>query len=345
MNTSFAELGLAPEVLKAVAAQGYENPTPIQAQAIPVVLAGRDVLGAAQTGTGKTAAFTLPILTRLAPKASTSVSPARHPVRALILTPTRELADQVFANVTSYSEHLPLRSTVVFGGVGMDDQVKALRAASSRAATQALAATPTLFGEIRQPQGRYLLIPCHSSERREIIPIGFMESTVIVGNANLCMPGANLFHFGVMTSRMHMAWVKYVCGRLESRYRYTSQIVYNNFPWPDLPPHLEPNKPPTPAHKAQIAIETAAQAILDARAKFPGSSLADLYDPLTMPPLLLKAHQKLDAAVDAAYALCGGGHSWNNDAERVAFLFERYLQLTSLLPAPKAKPARKRPAP
>ncbi len=128
MNTSFAELGLAPEVLKAVAAQGYENPTPIQAQAIPVVLAGRDVLGAAQTGTGKTAAFTLPILTRLAPKSSTSVSPARHPVRALILTPTRELADQVFANVTSYSEHLPLRSTVVFGGVGMDDQVKALRA-------------------------------------------------------------------------------------------------------------------------------------------------------------------------------------------------------------------------
>ena len=228
-------------------------------------------------------------------------------------------------------------------------KVKALRAASSRAATQALAATPTLFGEIRQPQGRYLLIPCHSSERREIIPIGFMESTVIVGNANLCMPGANLFHFGVMTSRMHMAWVKYVCGRLESRYRYTSQIVYNNFPWPDLPPHLEPNKPPTPAHKAQIAIETAAQAILDARAKFPGSSLADLYDPLTMPPLLLKAHQKLDAAVDAAYALGTRGHSgkktWKTDAERVAFLFERYVQLTSLLPAPKAKPARKRPAP
>src|SRR5512137_1573047 len=99
---SFADLGLAPEVLKAVAGQGYENPTPIQAKAIPVVLAGRDVLGAAQTGTGKTAAFTLPILTRLAPQASNSVSPARHPVRALILTPTRELADQVFANVTAY---------------------------------------------------------------------------------------------------------------------------------------------------------------------------------------------------------------------------------------------------
>jgi len=127
MNMSFADLGLAPEVLKAVAGQGYENPTPIQAKAIPVVLAGRDVLGAAQTGTGKTAAFTLPILTRLAPQASTSVSPARHPVRALILTPTRELADQVSESVTTYSKYLPLRSTVVFGGVGMDEQVKALR--------------------------------------------------------------------------------------------------------------------------------------------------------------------------------------------------------------------------
>lgn len=137
MDMSFAELGLDPQVLKAVAEQGYENPTPIQAKAIPVVLNGRDVLGAAQTGTGKTAAFTLPILTRLAPQANTSVSPARHPVRALILTPTRELADQVFANVTAYSKYLPLRSAVVFGGVGMDDQVKALRSG-----VEVLVATP-----------------------------------------------------------------------------------------------------------------------------------------------------------------------------------------------------------
>ena len=137
MKMSFADLGLAPEVLKAVAEQGYENPTPIQAKAIPVILAARDVLGAAQTGTGKTAAFTLPILTRLAPQANTSVSPARHPLRALILTPTRELADQVFANVTAYSQHLPLRSAVVFGGVGMDDQVRALRAG-----VEVLVATP-----------------------------------------------------------------------------------------------------------------------------------------------------------------------------------------------------------
>ncbi|MDR3413602.1 MAG: DEAD/DEAH box helicase [Formivibrio sp.] len=127
MNISFADLGLDPNVLKAVADQGYETPTPIQSKAIPVVLAGRDVLGAAQTGTGKTAAFTLPILTKLAPMASNSVSPARHPVRALFLTPTRELADQVSASVTTYSKHLPLRSTVVFGGVNMDEQSKILR--------------------------------------------------------------------------------------------------------------------------------------------------------------------------------------------------------------------------
>ncbi|MBS1155903.1 MAG: helicase [Proteobacteria bacterium] len=127
MNMSFADLGLAPEVLKAVADQGYENPTPIQAKAIPVVLAGRDVLGAAQTGTGKTAAFTLPILTKLAPMASNSVSPARHPVRALILTPTRELADQVSASVTTYGKQLALRSTMVFGGVNMEEQSKILR--------------------------------------------------------------------------------------------------------------------------------------------------------------------------------------------------------------------------
>src|SRR5436309_5988068 len=107
--TSFEELGLRPELLRAVADAGYTIPTPIQAQAIPVVLAGRDVMGAAQTGTGKTASFSLPIIQRLLPQASTSASPARHPVRALILTPTRELADQVAANVQSYAKHTALR--------------------------------------------------------------------------------------------------------------------------------------------------------------------------------------------------------------------------------------------
>ncbi|WP_324780115.1 DNA methyltransferase [Thiobacillus sedimenti] len=205
-------------------------------------------------------------------------------------------------------------------------KVKAHREASSREATRALAATPALFGEIRQPTTRYLLVPCHSSERREFIPIGFLSPQVIVGNANLCIPDATLFHFGVMTSRMHMAWVKYVCGRLESRYRYTGQIVYNNFPWPDAPDD-----------KTKLAIETAAQAVLDARAAFPGASLADLYDPLTMPPALLRAHQKLDAAVDKAYGKSG----FKSDAERVAFLFQRYQVLTSLLPAVPVKRGKK----
>ncbi|MGG1944457.1 DEAD/DEAH box helicase [Trinickia sp. NRRL B-1857] len=124
---TFDQFGLAPEILRAVTEQGYATPTPIQAQAIPVVLAGRDVMGAAQTGTGKTASFSLPIIQRLLPAASTSASPARHPVRALILTPTRELADQVAANVQSYAKHTPLRSAVVFGGVDMNPQSAELR--------------------------------------------------------------------------------------------------------------------------------------------------------------------------------------------------------------------------
>ncbi|WP_341312815.1 DEAD/DEAH box helicase [Paraburkholderia sp. IMGN_8] len=126
-TATFDQFGLAPDILKAVKESGYTTPTPIQAQAIPVVLAGRDVMGAAQTGTGKTASFSLPIIQRLLPQASTSASPARHPVRALILTPTRELADQVAANVQAYAKHTALRSAVVFGGVDMNPQSEQLR--------------------------------------------------------------------------------------------------------------------------------------------------------------------------------------------------------------------------
>jgi ATP-dependent RNA helicase RhlE len=125
--TTFADLGLRPELLQAVAEQGYTSPTPIQVQAIPHVLAGRDVMGGAQTGTGKTAGFTLPLLQRLAHHANTSVSPARHPVRALILTPTRELAAQVEESVKAYGKHIPLRSVQIFGGVPMEPQTEALR--------------------------------------------------------------------------------------------------------------------------------------------------------------------------------------------------------------------------
>ncbi|MBU3719388.1 MAG: DEAD/DEAH box helicase [Burkholderiaceae bacterium] len=125
---SFDSFGLHPDLMRAIADVGYTSPTPIQAQAIPIVIEGRDVMGAAQTGTGKTAAFTLPILQRLMPTANTSASPARHPVRALILAPTRELADQISQNVTLYAKYVPLRSAVVFGGVDMNPQTAALRA-------------------------------------------------------------------------------------------------------------------------------------------------------------------------------------------------------------------------
>ena len=125
---SFDSFGLHPDLLRAIAEAGYTTPTPIQAQAIPLIVEGRDVMGAAQTGTGKTAAFTLPILQRLMPHANTSASPARHPVRALMLAPTRELADQIAQNVSQYAQHVPLRSAVVFGGVDMNPQTSALRA-------------------------------------------------------------------------------------------------------------------------------------------------------------------------------------------------------------------------
>ena len=153
--------------------------------------------------------------------------------------------------------------------------------------------------------------------------MGFMSTGVIGNDQVLLVPGCTRYHFGVLTSTMHNAWVRYTCGRLESRYRYSKDIVYNNYPWPRIPA------------AAQAAESRAvAQGVLEARAAHPGASLADLYDPLTMPPNLVKAHQALDAAVDAAY----GRKGFKNDAERVAFLFELYQKYTSLLPA--AKPTR-----
>jgi len=195
--------------------------------------------------------------------------------------------------------------------------VKAHRQASSRPATQRLAATPQLFGEVRQPSTNYLLIPRHSSERRSLIPIGFMTSDVIVGDANLCLPEANIFHFGVLSSHMHMAWVRHVCGRIKSDFRYTNQIVYNNFPWPDLMADSR--------GKQRAAVTAAAQAVLDERLAFPAASLAVLYDPQTMPPGLVQAHRKLDKAVDASYGWQSKGKS---DTERAAMLFNWYDTLT-----------------
>ncbi len=200
--------------------------------------------------------------------------------------------------------------------------VNQMRLASTKKATQELAATPYLFGEIRQPSTDYLLIPRVSSEIRKFVPIGFISNNLINSDANFSLPNATPYHFAVLTSTMHNAWMRAVCGRLESRYRYSNTIVYNNFPWPTNV---------SDAHTQ--AIKAAAQAVLAARALYPESSLADLYDPLTMPPELQKAHQCVDKAVDAAYAYKGD----KTDAPRVAFLFERYQALTSLLPIEKPK--------
>ena len=173
--------------------------------------------------------------------------------------------------------------------------------------------------------------------------MALLSAEVIASNQLYVVAGATLFHFGILSSTMHNAWVRAVCGRLESRYRYSAAIVYNNYPWPFTPAAEQANASDAQVHKAQAAIEAAAQAVLDARAAHPGSSLADLYDPLTMPAGLLKAHQKLDAAVDKAYQLAGGPKTYAGDAERVAFLFSLYQRQTGLLAAAPA-PRRRRGA-
>lgn len=196
--------------------------------------------------------------------------------------------------------------------------VQSMRSESSREATRELAKYPMLFAEIRQPAKSYILIPRHSSERRNYIPIGFLEPEIIAGDSCLIIPDATLYDFGILTSTMHMAWTRYVCGRLEMRYRYSKDIVYNNFPWP------------SPSAKQKEDIEKAAQTVLDVRAKYPDSSLADLYDPNLMPVDLVKAHTALDRLVEKAY-----GKTFTNDDERVAFLFEEYKRLTEGLFAKK----------
>jgi hypothetical protein len=205
------------------------------------------------------------------------------------------------------------------------EQVRAFRAASTAEPTRRSAETPTQFFFISQPKNEYILVPEVSSERRRYVPIGFMSHEVISSNKNYLIDEASLFLLGMLQSEMHMTWMRQTAGRLKSDYQYSGSMVYNTFPWPD-----------EPTDKQRAAVEAAAQAVLDARAQFPQSSLADLYDPLTMPPALVKAHQALDRAVDACYRKA----AFTSDAQRVEFLFERYQQLTSLLPAEK-KRARK----
>ena len=191
--------------------------------------------------------------------------------------------------------------------------VQELRENSSRDATKRLALTPFLFGEIRQPEkGNYLLIPSTSSERRRYIPIGFLDSSIIATNANLIVPNATLYEFGILTSNVHNAWMRVVAGRLKSDYRYSATIVYNNFPWPN------------PTKEQQAKIEKTAQAILAARAIYKDCSLADLYDDVTMPPELRKAHQLNDKAVMEAYGFWG---KVKTESECVSELMKMYQKL------------------
>ena len=189
--------------------------------------------------------------------------------------------------------------------------VAEIRRKTKTVAVQAQADTPMLFSQIRQPDSDYILVPETSSEKRRYIPIGFMPKEVIASNSTLVATNATLYLFGILTSNVHMAWMRVVCGRLEMRYRY-SPSVYNNFPWP------------TPTEEQKSRIEMTAQTILDARAKYPDCSLADLYDEVTMPPELRKAHQDNDRAVMAAY----GFSTKMTESECVAELFKLYENLT-----------------
>ena len=186
------------------------------------------------------------------------------------------------------------------------------RLSSPKAATRKQADIPTLFTEIRQPEGNYIVIPKVSSETRRYIPLGFLEPDIICNNTIKFVPDATLYHFGVLCSSVHNAWMRAVAGRMKSDYQYSNTIVYNNFPWPDA----------DEAHRA--AIEKTAQAILDARARYPEASLADLYDELAMPPELRRAHQANDRAVLAAYGIKPD----TPEPEIVAELMARYRALT-----------------
>jgi hypothetical protein len=202
--------------------------------------------------------------------------------------------------------------------------VKQMRLHSTKLATRAWANRPTLFTEDRQPTEDYLLIPRHSSENRDYVPFGFVSADVIVGDSCMSVPNASLYLFGVITSAMHMAWMRYTCGRIKSDYRYSNTIVYNNFPWPSVP-------------KVEVreAIEGASQSVLDARKAHSDSTLADLYDPLAMPSDLRAAHRHLDKLVDHLYRR----KAFHNDTERIQLLFEKYDALNSPL-APSPVPLR-----
>ena len=194
------------------------------------------------------------------------------------------------------------------------EEVRNFRLQSKKEATRKCANTPTKFMEIKQPNTDYLLIPATSSDRRKYIPIGYLNKNFIASNAASFVPAADLYHFGILTSNVHMAWMRVVAGRLGTDYRYSINVVYNNFPWPIV------------TDKQKEKIEKTAKNILDIRNSYTNSSLADLYDPLTMPSDLFKAHKQNDAAVMEAY-----GFDWRKMSEDdcVAELMKMYQELVN----------------
>lgn len=197
-----------------------------------------------------------------------------------------------------------------------------IRISSNRETTNKLAQFPTIFGEIRQPQSQYIALPRVSSVNRKFIPIAIFEKDVIAGDKVYTISSDSKYVFGILNSTMHMCWMRVTSGRLKSDYSYSNQLTYNNFPWPE-----------NPTEKQVKAIEAAAQKVLDARLQFPNSSLADLYDPLTMPPALVKAHNELDKAVDLAYR----SQPFTSEANRMVYLFELYEKYTAGLFAKEKK--------
>lgn len=210
------------------------------------------------------------------------------------------------------------------------ERVREMRSSSKDPTTRVNAARPSVFAYDRQPLQRYLAIPEVSSENRPYIPMAFIEPDVICSNKIQYLPDVQLFHFGILSSSMHMAWMRVVAGRLENRYSYSKTLVYNNFPWPEIT-----------AEKKEV-VERAAQAVLDARSVFlpPAgtSTLADLYDPIAMPPALAKAHADLDRAVEKCYRK----EPFGSDRERVEYLFSLYERITAPLAAASTKPSRRK---
>lgn len=207
------------------------------------------------------------------------------------------------------------------------ERVRIWRQQSNRQNTKLLAATPTLFAEVRQPTTDYLAIPTVSSERRRYLPIDYLTANTIASNQLYVLPNANKYMFGILTSEMHMAWMRQVCGRLKSDFRYSAGIVYNNYPFPLAPTEAQ-----------QQAVAAAAEGVLAARAQFPGESLAALYDPATMPPALARAHQVLDRAVDRCYR----PQPFATELARLEFLFGLYQQLSAPVLGAPARKGRKK---